>query len=367
MSLRVIFDESHGELLSINTCRGIAYVIEKLKITPFRLISGPITIDKIANEDVLFLGAPTKKFFDFEINTLNHFVSKGKFLIIICAVPVTFNFTLNDLLQSFGMMFEHDLIQDKKHNIDGASYFPIIRRFYEDPITRDIKELAFSGCSIKSVGPGIKVLATTDEDAEPASVPVIATTQNGKVICIGGSSLFQDDRRTGIKAKNNLKFVANLFRAIIRRKSQEKKPIKITEPSRPKKVKALDPKKAKKLFEKLITTATQKLTKISDDIDTLFDNISQLIASNRFSTAEATLKTKYKEFKAIIEAIYQETMEKHEDLNNRITKEIAFSALVQDSTEQLLVAESEALSKLDMIRFNLANKISNEKLRTQSR
>jgi hypothetical protein len=365
MSLRIIFDESHGELISISTCRGIAYVVEKLNLTPFRLISGPITIDKIATEDVLFLGAPTKKFFDFEMKTLRYFVSKEKTLIIVCSVPVTFNFTLNEVMQTFGMKFENDLVQDEKHNVDGASYYPIIKRFYDDPITKDIKELVFSGCSIKSLGAEIRPLAISDQDAEPPLVPVIATTQDSKIICIAGSSLFQDDKRTGIKAKNNLKLVANLFRSITKRQIEVKKLPATVKPQKPKKIKLIDPKKAKKLFEKLTVSALANLNQISEDIDTLFGNISQLINSNKFSLAEQTLKVKYQKLKKVIEAIYQDIMDRHEDLSNRISKEVTFSTIVKESIDSLLVAESETLSKLDMIRFNLANKISKEKLRVE--
>ena len=95
MSLRIVFDESHGEQISIFNCKGLSFVLQKLKIVSFRLVSGPITIDKIVNEDVLFLGAPMKKFLEFEIKTIEYFVSKGKFLVIACPMPMPFNFTKN--------------------------------------------------------------------------------------------------------------------------------------------------------------------------------------------------------------------------------------------------------------------------------
>lgn len=369
MELRVIMDESHGELLSLGNSRGISYVFEKLKVAPFRLLSGPITIDKIVNDDVLFLGAPTQKFFDFEIKTIKYFVSRGKFLIVVCPVPIAFNLTLNDLVETFGMRFEHNIVQDKKHNLDDASYFPIIRHFTDDVITQELKELVYSGCSIKKLSHEIRILASTDEDAEPPSVPVIATTPDDRVICIGGSSLFSDDKRSGIKAKNNLRFVANLFRMIILRYNESVKEEKIVKeaeiikPEKPEKVKSVDPKRAKKYFEKLTNDAIINLNKIAEDIDKLFSTISSLINSQLYSSAEETLKTRYLEFKKAIEGIYQEIMTKHEELSSRITQEISFATLVKETTDQLLVVESDTLSKLDMIRFNLSNQISKEKLR----
>ena len=141
MSLTVIFDESHGEQISVFNCRGLSYVLQKLKIVSYRLISGPITIDKISSEDVLFLGAPTRRFLEFEIKTMEYFVSKGKCLIIICPMPMPFNFTLNELAIKFGIQFQQIVVQDKKHNLSGAMYYPIIKKFQKDVITHDVKEV----------------------------------------------------------------------------------------------------------------------------------------------------------------------------------------------------------------------------------
>ncbi|MFX1295056.1 MAG: hypothetical protein ACFFD2_09430 [Promethearchaeota archaeon] len=363
MSLRVIFDESHGELLSVSNCRGIAYVLEKLKIIPFRLISAPLTIDKIASEDVLFLGAPTRKFLDIEMKAVKFFVSKGKFLIVACPVPISFNLSLNELIKDFGMKFEQNIVQDKKHNLNGASYFPLIKHFKTDLITQDLKEIAYSGCSLKKLTTDAIVLAETDDHSEPPFAPVVMSTGDGRVICIGGASLFQDDKRTGIKTKNNIRFVANLFRAIMKRTDQTGKKLSGIQSNKIKKQKLVDHKKAKKYFEKLTNDAIINLNKKSDDIDNLFDAILQLIESKNFQKAEETLKTYYKKYKRAIEDIFQEPMEKLKELNSRIRKEIDFPTFVKECSDQLLVVESETLSKLDMIRFNLSNRISKEKLR----
>ncbi|NVM53877.1 MAG: hypothetical protein HWN66_09260 [Candidatus Helarchaeota archaeon] len=364
MSVRVVFDESHGEQVSNFNCRGISYILEKLKIISFRLISGPITVDKIINEDILFLGAPTEKFLDFEINTLEYFVSKGKYLIIICPMPIPINFTLNDLTIKFGIKFNHNVVQDKKHNLNGAMYFPIIRQFQRDLFTNGVKELIYSGCSLKQFTPGVKILAKADEHAEPPSAPVIMTSKSGRVICIGGYTLFQDDKRYGIKAKNNIRFVANIFRTIIQQRDQ--KPKEPT-PAKMRKPKSIDPKKAKKHFEQLTNDTLNVLKKLLNEIDKLFDEILKLIESQKFSLAEETLQLRYSKLKNTIEGNYRALMEELDYITDRIKANIDFPAVVKEFSDQVLVMESDALSKLDMIRFNLSNRIKNEKLRSQHR
>ncbi|NVM28057.1 MAG: hypothetical protein HWN65_04360 [Candidatus Helarchaeota archaeon] len=364
MSLRIVFDESHGEQISIFNCKGLSFVLQKLKIVSFRLISGPITIDKIVNEDVLFLGAPMKKFLEFEIKTIEYFVSKGKFLVIACPMPMPFNFSLNDLLRKFGMQFNNDVVQDKKHNLDGAMYFPIISKFTKDPITHDVHSLIYSGCSIKKLYDEVKIIAFTDEHAEPPSTPVIATANNSRVIVIGGHYLFQDDDRYGIKAKNNIRLIANIFRTIHQHREA---PAEREPPKQEEKRKAIDPKKAKKHFEHQVHNAITELKRKTDEIDKLFDEIIKLMDSQKFTLAEQTLQARYKQFKGAIETIYQALMEELEDLDSRILKDVDFPAMVNESTDQILVMESEALSKLDMIRFNLFNRIRTEKVRYERR
>ncbi len=363
MSLRVNFDESHGEQFSVFNCRGLAYVLDKLKVISFRIISGPITIDKIGSEDVLFLGGPTKKFFDFEIKTIRYFVSKGKFLIVTCPIPIPFDFTLNQLIQEFGMIFQHNMLHDQRHNLNGAAYFPLIKRFQKNLITRDLKEIVYSGCTIKPISPDVQVLAISDEHAEPPSAPIIATSMSGHVICIGGSTIFQDDKRYGIKAKNNIRLVANIFRTIIQQKEMSIEEQKVVKPV---KRKPLNPKKAKKQIEKLANDAITNLEKLSVDIDTLFNDVFNLIKSQQFSKAEEILRFQYPNFKKAIENSYGELMERVNALNEQVDKSVDLFTLVKELTDQVLVTESETLSKLDMIRFNLINQISKEKLRHTS-
>lgn len=371
MTLRVIFDESHGEQLSSFNCKGLSFVLEKLNIVSYRLISGPITIDKISNEDLLFLGAPTQQFLEFELKTLEYFVSKGKFLVIVCPIPMPFNFALNELTIKFGIQFQHNVVQDKKHNQEGAMYFPIIRHFEKQTYTQDVKELVYSGCSLKQFLPDVRFIAFSDDDAEPPSAPVIATAYNDQVICIGGQSLFQDDKRYGIKAKNNIRFVANLFRSISQQKEQRSPLPKAEQPKaeqpKIKKLKTVDPKKAKKYFENLSGRVINELQTLMNDTDRLFDDILKIIESQNFSLAENTLASKYTLLKTAIQNKYTELIQKLDELDSRIEKDVNFPAIVKESTDNVLVVESDALSKLDMIRFNLSNRIKTEKLRAPSR
>ncbi len=367
MSLSVIFDESHGEQISVFNCRGLSYVIQKLKIVSYRLISGPITIDKISSEDVLFLGAPTRKFLEFEIKSMEYFVSKGKCLIIVCPMPMPFNFTLNELAAKFGLQFQQIIVQDKKHNLSGAMYYPVIKQFQKDAITRDLKEIIYSGCSIRNLSPDVKVLALSDDHAEPPSAPILVSAKEGRVVCLGGHTLFQDDNRYGIKAKSNIRLVANIFRSM---QSSHPHLVKEEIPSKPpekKKLKPVDPKKAKKHFEQLTQKARSELNRIMDDIDKLFDEILKLTTTQKFILAENTLKTRYSKHKDEIQIIYQDLMEKLDEISARIRGTIDFPAVVKDYTDQILVLESEALSKLDMIRFNLLNRLKTEKLRSEPR
>lgn len=363
MSIRVIFDESHGEQFSFYHLKGLSYVLEKLEIIPYRLLGAPITLDKIANEDALFLGAPTKKFLDIELKTLEYFISKGKSLIVVCPVPMPLEVVaLNEIIGKFGIHFEQNMVEDKKHNLNGAIYFPIIKVFEKDFITRDIKEIIYSGCSIKRLNPSIKLLAFSDDHAEPPSAPVIVATPNNQVICIGGSTIFQDDNRYGIKAKNNIRLVANIFRSIQQRRQSDQSEAQDREKA--KKIKPIDPKKAKKYFEKLTADAEVELEKISTNIDNLYNEILDIITAQNYPLANQTLQTKYTKLKVAIEGIYQELMSKLEELDSRIKSDVDFTGLVKDSTDAILVKESEVLSKLDMIRYNLINRISKEKIRS---
>jgi len=363
MSLRVLFDESHGEVFSFSNCRGLSFVLEKLKISPFRLISGPITIDKIVGEDVLLLGAPTIQFSDIEIKSINYFVSIGKFLVIVCPLSIPADFTPNEIIKSFGMQFEHQIIQDKAHNLDGAIYFPIIKNFAKDPITQEVKELLYSGTSIKIKNPEIKVLATSDKDAEPPFAPIIAASKDGRIICIGGTTLFQDDKRYGIKAKNNLRLVANIFRSIIlqgEHPEMEEKEAKVIKVQR---LRPIDPKRAKKYFEKFTAQIIEDLKSIAENIDSLFKEISDLIVAQKFDVADEILKTQYQKYKQLIEGTYNKLTEKLEDFTPRIERNVDFPSMIKELTDNVLIMESDTLSQLDMIQFNLANQITKEKLR----
>lgn len=363
MSLQVIFDESHGEVFSYFNCKGLAFVLEKLKISPFRLVSGPITVDKIIGENVLFLGAPTRQFLDFEINAIEYFVSIGKFLVIACPLSIPADFTLNNLMKNFGMQFEHQVVQDKGHNLDGAMYFPIIKNFAKDPITQEVKELLYSGTSIKIKNPDIKVLATSDKDAEPPFAPIIAATKDRRVICIGGTTIFQDDKRYGIKAKNNIRLVANIFRSIMQQEEHPNQEEKEVKEVKMQKLRPIDPKKAKRYLEKFTIPIIDDLKSIADKIDSLFNEISELIRDGKFSMAEEILKTQYQKYKQLIEGTYNKLQEKLEDFGPRIEKNVDFPTMIKELTDNVLIVESETLSKLDMIQYNLANQITKEKLR----
>lgn len=362
MSLRVIFDESHGEVFSVFNCKGLAFVLDKLKITPLQFVMGPLTADKIIGEDALFLGAPTKQFLDFEIRSIEYFVSQGKFLIIACPLSIPPDFALNELVRKFGMQFEHLIIQDKAHNLDGAMYFPIIKDFAKDIITQEVKELLYSGTCMR-VSQEIRVLAASDKDAEPPYAPVIATTQDGRVICIGGTTIFQDDKRYGIKAKNNIRLVANIFRSIMQQQAHSMKEEKEEIEVKVQKLRPVDPKKAKRYFEKFTESVISDLKGIAESIDDLFKEASDLITARKYAEAEETLKMQYQKYKMLIEGAYNKLQEKLEDFSSRIDKNIDFPAMIKDLTDNVLVVESEAISKLDMIRFNLANRITTEKIR----
>ena len=362
MSLRVVFDESHGEVLSVLNCKGLAFILDKLKITPIQFVVGPLTADKIIGEDVLFLGAPTKQFSNFEIRSIEYFVSQRKYLIIACPLSIPSDFTLNELVRNFGMQFEHLIVQDKAHNLDGAMYFPIIKDFAKDIITQEVKELLYSGTCIR-VSTEIKVLAASDKDAEPPYAPVIAATQDGRVICIGGTTLFQDDKRYGIKAKNNIRLVANIFRSIMQQQTHFMKEQQEVKEGKVQKLRSVDPKKAKRYFEKFTQLVIADLKGIADKIDALFKEISDLITARKFSLADETLKTQYQKYKLLSEGAYNKLQEKLDDFSPRIDNNIDFPAMIKDLTDDVLVVESETLSKLDMIRFNLANQITTEKIR----
>ncbi|OLS15107.1 MAG: hypothetical protein RBG13Loki_1242 [Promethearchaeota archaeon CR_4] len=129
------------------------------------------------------------------------------------------------------MIFENDQVIDEEHNC-GMGNIPNIKDFVMHPITAGITEICFrAGCSLTLVGNVIAV-ASSGENAQPFSVPVIVAAQNdeGRVVGIGSYEMFRDRIASGFGESQHAKFTSNIFNWLVSEKryqmrAQNKVPI----------------------------------------------------------------------------------------------------------------------------------------------
>ena len=56
MSLRLVMDQSHGEFLTVANTTVLQALITEMEIIIFPLIDRPITLEKINDDHILFIG-----------------------------------------------------------------------------------------------------------------------------------------------------------------------------------------------------------------------------------------------------------------------------------------------------------------------
>ena len=353
MSLRLVMDQSHGEFLKNNNTQILQALLTELDIIIFPLIDRPLTLEKIQNDHILFIGCPSISFQESEIQTIVNFVEMGNFLILISGSGGDFanNTNLSKIARWFEFEFNPDYVEDEKHCLN-FSRIPIIHNFKKSyGLFKSVKKIVYSGCSITILDPSTSPILLTDSDSIPIKSPVMVLSENHLVFGIGGYSLFSDDPLYGIKALDNLRFVYNLFE-LIRSRYQRKKP-KIKEKIFPKPIK-MTLKSAKKHFLRLISSNIQRINELSEEIDKYWENCSDLINKHQLKEAEAKISAEYQKILKVIDLIAAEIGDNFNEYNYSFPE---FKQAIQNDFTRWYEIEAEIRAKLDIIRNNLISKL----------
>jgi hypothetical protein len=356
MTLRIIFDQSHNEFLTVANMTIFQALLAEMNFIVFSLVDSPITFDKIKDEDILFLGCPSFVFQEAEINTIKKFVELGKIVMLISGSGGDYanNTNLSEIARRFEFEFNPDYVEDEKHYYN-FSRIPVIQKFSKNPMIKQVKKLVYSGCSISILDASTTTILLTDSDSIPMNSPIMVVSGNRLVFGIGGYSFFSDDPVYGIKALDNLRFVYNLFEYIKSGLGKPKEPKQkvIVKPE------PLSFKDAKKQFLKLISTKIQKMNIISEEIDKHWAECSKLIKNREYNQADACIASNYKQFTQSIEAAASEIGNCFSDYNAIFPE---FKQAIQENFNQWYETEGEIRAKLDMIRNNLVNILKKERV-----
>lgn len=347
MSLRITTDQSHSEFLTIANTEIFQAMLNEMQFIIFPLIDRPITYEKIREDHILFIGCPSSPFDEVEIGAIEQFVSSGKILILVSGSGGDYanNTNLSEITRRFEFEFNPDYVEDEKHFLN-FSRIPILHKFKKTPITKRVKQLAYSGCSISILDSSVTPLVLTDADAIPVNTPIMVVSENRQVFGIGGYSLFTDDPSFGIKALDNIRLIYNLFDYIQTQYYQTKKITK-QERTKPEKVTI---KSAKKHFLKLISENSKKLNEIAQAIDTFWEECSVLIHNKQFAVSERKISSTYESLLKHIDSIAGELGTAFSEYYDLFPN---FKETVFGDFNSWYETEAEVRAKLDMIRNNL--------------
>ncbi len=136
MSLRLIIDQSHGEFLTVAKTEIFQAMLAEMQFIIFPLIDRPITVEKIKDDQVLFLGCPSYAFDDAEISAIIQYVEMGNFLILVSGSGGDFanNTNLSEIGRRFEFEFNPDYVEDEKHYLN-FSRIPVLHKFKKSSIT----------------------------------------------------------------------------------------------------------------------------------------------------------------------------------------------------------------------------------------
>jgi uncharacterized repeat protein (TIGR01451 family) len=223
--IRILFDETHGELFSIDPDSKYSYskfasILEDRGYEVKTLNSSPITSEKLNNCSIFVIPAPTKPFDANEIHVIIEFVSNGGNLLLINEWGGDFRqgTNLNDLSKSFGISFNNDTVNDPTNNFHNTPSYALIHEFSGHFINKDINEFLYpAGCSLiasNSIAwadddsyttlPNIPLVSKAEE--EHGNITVLAATnfERGRVVCIGDGD-FCDDLDIDGNGRANMK------------------------------------------------------------------------------------------------------------------------------------------------------------------
>ncbi|TFF97163.1 MAG: hypothetical protein EU547_05070 [Promethearchaeota archaeon] len=361
MTVRIIFDETKKEIITPQKCNKFSEILDKLNVAAFRLLFGPITPEKLQDEEILFIGGPQKSFKPDEIETIAKFVLDGGFLILVCNSSRNYSLNINSIAKYFNVRFDFNHVKDAQNHWSDAIYFPVIKNLdKKNPLTKNIKKLYYSGSTLTLLTDNCIPLAYTSDLAEPPNTPIIATSVHGRCILIGGSTLFYDDD-FGIEAGKNYKFVINLLNYL---KLGRKNPDKLLESqftpvTKKESVKILSLKKAKEIFNKNIKESSEKYEDLYQIIDDFFDRFISMIRDKKLSIIRPKLKLDYKEIQIKIRNIQMKLFETVEKIESRLVSPEEFIQFKQDKINNFYVLESEVNEHLDRIYGRLDYYIEN--------
>jgi len=364
MSIKITFDETHNEQITLYNCKKFQEIMKKYSVAVFRLLIGPITSDKLVDEDVLFIGAPKDSFTPDEILAIRNFVLNGGFIVIVCDSARIKSLNINALAKEFNVRVNFNHVKDEKNHWKNAIYFPYITNFNKSILTKNIKKLTYSGATLSLFTEDCIPIAFTSQTADPPNSPVIATSYYGRCIIIGGSTLFYDED-FGIFSAQNQNFVANLIKYLIYGK---KYPLKIMEihskltKNQQEKIKKIPTKKAKEILYKKLKESKLQYKKLYDKIDKFMNNIMEVIKSGNITEARIKLNVKYKELQHEIQAIQLQLFDLIEKLENQIKTPSEFIEFKNECLNDFYVAESEVSEHLDRIYGRLDYYIKNPNL-----
>ncbi len=372
MEFSISIDETHDNLISFYSCSLLVKMLTDLGFIPYELVIGPISISNIEDVDVLFIGAPTRPLSNQEVEHVAKFLAlKNKFVVLTSSASSLIGSNLNILTGPFGIAINNDLVHVSK-NIEGQ-FFPVIKNINKHTITRGVGQILYSGASLDVWGDDARVLASTGKKVIPSNVPIIALACSGRLLVLGGHTLFLDEPKIGLAQKNNLKFVRNFFTYVKRRikgKIKEK-PMKSSvtteflqdlvedvHPSR--RIKFKD---AKKMIEKDAKSFIKVLADVEKESDIFWSRVAdQIHDSTSLESLERCrqeMKRNYGNLRSKIENGRNSVFSLLYELDGQTTRDLQVE--LRDIIDQVYVAEGETATKLDTIRNNLVQLYNGKK------
>jgi len=258
-SLRVIFDQAHGNSLTIESPAFNTFIslffergFSVGKIT--RQLNYKILMDlfqfkegEIHKNNLLVLGNPQNSTYSMdEIYSILEFVKNGGNILIITDEGGDLSSKTN-LSEGFGAHFGfkilNNIIFDQKYNVNGKVIWPIVSKFEDHPITIDLNSIVYaSGCSFELLKSNdfaefldvkIKPIILSndscemkyydvylhqwkEEYAKDAILMLVGQFFEGRFAIIGTPSIFSNlSDSYGIRAKDNFRLTENLIEWLI--------------------------------------------------------------------------------------------------------------------------------------------------------
>jgi PKD repeat protein len=236
VTAKVAFDETHGELFSIdpgskNSYSKFASLLKDKGYEVKTLNSSPITSEKLNNCSIFVIPAPTKPFDANEIMAVREFVSNGGNLLLINEWGGDFRqgSNLNDLSRDFGVVFNNDTVNDPTNNFHSTPSYALIHEFSGHYVTKDINEFLYpAGCSLvanNSIAwadddsyttlPNIPLVSKAEKELGNITVLAATNFERGRVVCIGDGDFCDDldidgNGRANIEEYDNKKLALNI-------------------------------------------------------------------------------------------------------------------------------------------------------------